>query len=63
MDGMTNNNDNLPPGLERYLALCKRVYERMVSEGTWPWPDNPDSTESGDLVESDDNPDTNSNKL
>jgi len=44
---------NIPPELERYLALCKRVYEDMERDGTWPWKD---STLSEDLVESDDNP-------
>lgn len=56
MDGMTNNNDNLPPELERYLAFCKRVYENMEREGTWPWQGNSDSTQSEDLVDLDDNP-------
>ena len=26
--------------LERHLELCKKVYERMKDEGTWPWPDS-----------------------
>ena len=56
MDGMTNNNDNLPPELDRYLAFCKRVYENMEREGTWPWKDNSDSTLCEDLVDLDDNP-------
>ncbi len=52
---------NIPPELERYLALCKRIYERMEREGTWPWPDDPDqpeldSTDSDDVVDSGDNP-------
>ena len=51
---MSNEHDELPPEVERYLALCERVYKRMVREGTWPWADSPDS---GDVVESDDNPD------
>lgn len=42
----------LSPELERYLALCKRIYERMEHEGTWPWKD---STLFEDLVESPDN--------
>jgi hypothetical protein len=42
--------------LERYLALCKRIYERMEREGSWPWADETDSTLSEDLVESKDNP-------
>ena len=53
--GMTNNEEKLPPELERYLALCKRVYERMLDEGTWPWPDDVDSTDNENLIESDDN--------
>ncbi len=53
---MSNNNHNdIPPELERYLALCQLVYERMVREGAWPWPDDPDSTDPEDLVESEDN--------
>lgn len=70
-DKAINKNDNhqdnegheqpepLPPELERYLALCKRVVERMKRDGKWPWkdkPDRPDSQESSDMVESDDNP-------
>ena len=27
----------LDPDIERYLALCERLYERMVRTGTWPW--------------------------
>ena len=40
--------------LERYLALCKRIYERMEREGTWPW--ESDSQDLEDLLESGDNP-------
>lgn len=39
--------------LEQYLLLCQRIYERMEREGAWPWPD---STESEDVIDSDDNP-------
>ena len=39
--------------LERYLELCRRIYERMRRDGTWPWAD---SQESGGVVESEDNP-------
>lgn len=42
----------MSPELEAYLRLCKRVYERMEEDGSWPWPD---STLSEDLVESEDN--------
>ena len=37
--------------LQRHLELCKRVYERMKREGSWPWSDSP---KSEDLVDSDD---------
>lgn len=47
------HDNNIPPELERYLALCKRIYERMERDGTWPWLD---STESQDLVDSKGNP-------
>ncbi len=54
---MNNDNHNdIPPELERYLALCKRIYEDMERNGTWPWKDEPDSTLSADMVDSDDNP-------
>lgn len=46
------HNNNLPPELERYLALCRRVYERMLEAGEWPWEDSPDFD---DVVESADN--------
>ena len=52
---MNQHHDNLPPELERYLALCKRVVERMKQNGEWPWKDSP---EFDDVVESDDNPDS-----
>ena len=37
--------------LEEYLELCKRIFERMEREGSWPWAD---SQNSEDLVESKD---------
>ena len=36
--------------LETYLELCKRIFERMEREGSWPWAD---SQNSENLVESD----------
>jgi len=37
---MTNQqNQQLPPEVERYLALCQRAYEKMVAEDRWPWPE------------------------
>ena len=44
--------DNMPPELERYLALCQRIYERMIETGKWPWSDSPDFD---DVVELEDN--------
>jgi hypothetical protein len=40
--------------LEEYLAICTAVFERMKREGTWPW--SADSTLSGDVIDSGDNP-------
>jgi hypothetical protein len=54
-----NNDDQRSAELLRYLALCKRVYERMEREGTWPWPDldtAPQSPKSLNMIESRDNP-------
>jgi hypothetical protein len=39
------------PQLEAYFELCKRIYDRMVTDGTWPWP--VDSTNHDDVIESD----------
>lgn len=35
----------------RHLEICQRLYERLVAEGKWPWPD---STDTEDVLESDD---------
>ena len=40
--------------IQRHLELCQRVYERLLAEGKWPWPDSP---KSEDVVESE-NPET-----
>ena len=48
-----NEHNQLPPELERYLALCQRIYERMERDNSWPWLD---STDGGDLVDSESNP-------
>ncbi len=56
---MINKHNELSPQLERYLALCKRTYEDMERNGTWPWAkqtDNPDSQDSEDMVDSGNNP-------
>ncbi len=40
--------------LERHLELCRRVYLRMLAEGTLPWRAEQDSQNSPDVVESED---------
>lgn len=41
--------------LRRHLELCKQIYERMLREGSWPWPvEDGDSPNSENLVESQD---------
>ena len=40
------------PELEAYFELCKRIYERMERDGTWPW--TADSLNSEDMVDSQD---------
>ncbi len=39
--------------LEEYFQICKRLYEQMERDGTWPW--GPDSLNSEDVVDSEDN--------
>jgi hypothetical protein len=41
------------PDLEAFFELCKRMYERMEREGTWPW--TADSTNPEDMVDSESN--------
>lgn len=38
--------------LHRHLELCKRIYERMKRDGTWPWATDSDSQKSDHMVES-----------
>jgi hypothetical protein len=41
---MPDRNDprtEVPPEFERYLAVCKRMFDRMTETGKWPWADNP----------------------
>ena len=42
------------PELEAFFELCKRIYERMEREGTWPW--SVDSTNPEDVIDSANNP-------
>lgn len=37
--------------IQRHLDLCQRVYERLVAEGKWLWPESP---KPQDMIESDD---------
>lgn len=48
-------NEKQQDQLVAYLAYCRQVHERMVTDGTWPWPVD-DSTLVGDLVDSEDDP-------
>ncbi|WP_164989184.1 hypothetical protein [Roseovarius sp. A46] len=43
--------------LQQHLDLCKRIYLRMLKDGSWPWRDAPDSQNPVDLIESKDNRD------
>lgn len=52
---MQKHNENLPPELERYLALCERTYLRMVEDGAWPWPDQEDDHGGGDSAGKEEN--------
>lgn len=36
--------------IEQHLLLCQRVYERLVAEGKWLWPD---SQNLEDVIDSD----------
>lgn len=42
--------------LQRHLDLCRRVYRRMLADGSWPWKEELDSTEPEDVIESEDIP-------
>jgi len=39
--------------LQAYFEICRRTYEQMERDGTWPWLS--DSTNPEDAVESDSN--------
>jgi hypothetical protein len=40
--------------LEQHLELCKRIYLRMLADGSWPWAGEPDSQIPEDLLELED---------
>ena len=40
--------------LERHLDLCRRIYLRMLAEGTWPPIEDSESSNPDDVVESED---------
>ena len=36
---------------EQFIELCKRIYERMEREGSWPWPeDRTEEDEGGEIT-------------
>ncbi|MCB1471195.1 MAG: hypothetical protein KDK08_29415 [Rhizobiaceae bacterium] len=37
--------------LQRHLELCRRIYLRMLADGTWPWEDAQDSQKPEDLLD------------
>lgn len=37
--------------LQRHLDLCRRIYLRMLADGTWPWKEAQDSRKSEDLLD------------
>ena len=39
--------------LQEYFEICKRIYEQMERDGTWPWA--ADSTNPEDMVDSEAN--------
>ena len=41
--------------LQEYFEICKRIYEQMERDGTWPW--TSDSTDRDDMVDSEGNDD------
>ena len=52
---MVRDNADMEPSpqLEAFFELCKRIYDRMEREGTWPW--TADSTNPEDMVDSESN--------
>jgi hypothetical protein len=40
--------------LKKHLELCRRVYLRMLADGSWPWENLPDSPKPEDVIESKD---------
>lgn len=45
MKGMGHSGE-----IEAYFELCKRIFERMERDGTWPW--TADSTNPEDVIDS-----------
>ncbi|MEM8637110.1 MAG: hypothetical protein AAGF33_19260 [Pseudomonadota bacterium] len=35
--------------IQNHVKICQRVYERLVAEGKWAWPESP---KSKDVLES-----------
>jgi len=46
---------NMDEHLQKHPNLCRRVFQRMLADGSWSWKDaSEDSTETLDMVESED---------
>lgn len=39
--------------IQRHLEICQRVFEQLVAEGKWLWPESP---KPDDVLESEDDP-------
>ena len=37
-----HEDEDVPIGLLLYLELCKRMYERMERDNSWPWERDPE---------------------
>lgn len=40
--------------LQRHIDLCRRMYLRMLADGTWPWGEGTESPNPEIMVESED---------
>ena len=40
--------------IKRHLELCKRMYLRMLLDGSWPWRQSPEDNSSDTLEEHND---------
>jgi hypothetical protein len=40
MKNKENEPESISPELERYIAICKRMWDKMEETGRWPWDDD-----------------------